>query len=162
VSVRVRCELGRGRAQARALRARASRFLAELGCPRAELSLLIVGDAGMRRLNRRWRHRDRPTDVLSFPLSEPNDGPLLGDVVLSLDTAERRASAAGRRVGDELARYLAHGILHLLGYDHLRKKDARRMARAEARLVEEGLVASGGRKPSRRKGDRARRAGSAP
>ena len=60
---------------------------------------------------------------------------MLGDVVISLDTARRRAREDRRPVRDELARYLAHGLLHLLGHDHLTEPQARRMARAEAKLL---------------------------
>ena len=117
--------------------------------------MLICSDAVIRRLNREWRGRDRATDVLSFPLTEPaGAGPWLGDVVLSLDTAERRARQDARALGAELDRYLAHGILHLLGHDHERAADAARMAAAEERLLRgEGMVgaagAGGGRAPSR-------------
>jgi len=132
----------RGAAPARRLRARAGAFLRALGRPEAELSVLLTTDRRIRGLNRRWRDIDGPTDVLSFPLTEPpGGGPLLGDVVISLDTAVRRARRDGRRVREELDRYLAHGLLHLLGFDHARPAEARRMARREAGLIRaEGLL----------------------
>ncbi|HEX7489786.1 MAG TPA: rRNA maturation RNase YbeY, partial [Anaeromyxobacteraceae bacterium] len=130
----------------RRLRQRARRYLSALGCDRAELSLLVVGDAAMRRLNRAWRGKDQPTDVLSFPAGGP--GALLGDIVISLDTAQRAAREEGRGVGAELDRYLAHGLLHLLGHDHERPVDARRMAEAEDALVGEGMVRAAQRTPS--------------
>ncbi|HYQ81368.1 MAG TPA: rRNA maturation RNase YbeY, partial [Anaeromyxobacteraceae bacterium] len=140
-TVRVASDHPRGAAAARRLRARAGAFLAALGRAGAELSVLLTTDRRIRALNRRWRDIDRATDVLSFPLSEPPGvGPLLGDVVISLDTAVRRARQDGRRVQVELDRYLAHGLLHLLGFDHARPAEARRMARAEVHLVQvEGL-----------------------
>ena len=138
--VRVRSEHARGAAAARRLRERARRYLAALGLQEAELSVLVVDDTAMRALNRRWRGKDRATDVLSFPTSEPNRGPVLGDVVVSLDTARRAALREGSSVGAELDRYLAHGLLHLLGHDHQAPAEAGRMARAEDALVEEGLV----------------------
>jgi probable rRNA maturation factor len=141
VSVEVRSEHARGAAAARRLRSRARAFLAALGRREAELSVLVVGDAAMRRLNRAWRGKDRATDVLSFPAA--GAGGLLGDVVISLDTARRAAREGGRALGAELDRYLAHGILHLLGHDHeASPAAARRMARAEDRLVGEGMVTS--------------------
>jgi probable rRNA maturation factor len=158
--VRVRSQHARGGAAARRLRLRARRFLGALGLTRAELSILIVGDAGMRRINREWRGVDQPTDVLSFPAARPGlpgaPGPgapkggarpahpvLLGDVVISLDTARRRARAEGRPPGAELDRYLAHGLLHLLGFDHRRPREAREMAvREETLLAGEGMVAA--------------------
>jgi probable rRNA maturation factor len=144
VTVHVRSENPRGRAAAARLRARARAFLAALGRQDAELSVLLVGDRTIRALNRRWRKVDRATDVLSFRLAPgPAAGPVLGDVVISLDTALRRARAEGRGVGVELERYLAHGLLHLMGYDHEAPEDARRMARREEDLVRsEGMVGS--------------------
>jgi len=142
--VHVRSEHPRGRTAAARLRVRGRAFLAALGRPGAELSVLLVGDRAIRALNRRWRKVDRATDVLSFPLAQgPGAGPLLGDVVISMDTAARRARAEGRGVAVELERYLAHGLLHLLGYDHEAPEDARRMARREEGLVRtEGMVGS--------------------
>jgi len=110
-----------------------------------ELSLLLVGDGAIRTLNRRWRRRDKATDVLSFPAGP---GPRargglrpLGDVVISVDMAKRRAKADRRGLRQELERYLAHGLLHLLGHDHHRPQDARRMATWEGRLLQgEGMV----------------------
>jgi probable rRNA maturation factor len=140
--VRLASEHPRGRALARRLRARAGAFLRALGRTDAEISLLLVTDGRIRGLNRRWREKDRATDVLSFPLSDPPGvGPVLGDVVMSVDTAARRAHADGRPISKELERYLAHGLLHLLGYDHERPEEARRMAAVEAALArDEGLV----------------------
>lgn len=135
----VRCDHPRGRPAAARLRRRAREFLSELGRDGVELSLSIVGDGEIRELNRAWRGKDAPTDVLSFPLVEPPCGPMLGDVVISLDTAERVAREDGRGVAEELDRYLAHGILHLLGHDHARASEAREMA-----LLEERLLAAGG------------------
>lgn len=103
-----------------------------------ELSIAIVSDREMRALNRRWRRKDRATDVLSFPLREKG---LLGDVVISIDTARRQAREGGWPLSAELRRLLAHGILHCRGYDHGGPAGARRMAAAERRLLgREGLV----------------------
>jgi probable rRNA maturation factor len=135
-------DVERGAPAARRLVGRARVFLAALGRVEGELSILVTGDAGIRRLNRRWRGKDRSTDVLSFPLSDPpGAGPALGDVVISIDTAVRRGGDHARAVRMELDRYLAHGILHLLGFDHERRADAVAMAaREEALLRGEGLV----------------------
>jgi len=97
-----------------------------------ELSIALVTDREMRSLNLRWRKRDRPTDVLSFPLEEPGT---LGDVVISMDTARRQAKDGGWSLAAELRRLLAHGILHCRGYHHGSAADARRMAAAERRLL---------------------------
>ena len=118
---------------------RGRRLLDALRMPDAELSLLLVSDAVMRQLNRDWRGTDRPTDVLSFAQGEgPGGAPsgLLGDVVISIDTARRQAAARAATLGSELDRLLIHGVLHLLGYDHERSPaEARRMQRRERALA---------------------------
>jgi probable rRNA maturation factor len=139
-AVHVRSEHPGGASCGRLLAARARKHLRALGRDGAELSILLVGDKAIRRLNRTWRGKDVATDVLSFPAAGP--GPLLGDVVISLDTARRVAAGEGRALADELERYLAHGILHLLGHDHEKPAQARRMAQAEDALVGEGMVSA--------------------
>jgi probable rRNA maturation factor len=96
------------------------------------LSLSLVGDREMRKLNREWRGKDQPTDVLSFPQLERG---ALGDVVISLETARRQAREGGWPLSVELRRLLAHGIAHCRGYDHDTARSARRMAAAEHRLL---------------------------
>jgi probable rRNA maturation factor len=107
--------------------------------PDAELSILLVSDAEMRKLNRDYRGKDRPTDVLSFAQQEgPGGAPagLLGDVVVSVDTAKRQAAERGATLPREAERLLVHGVLHLLGYDHERSAaEARRMQRRERALA---------------------------
>ena len=98
----------------------------------AELSVALIGDEEMHALNARYRGVDRPTDVLAFALREGEAAKLqpdlLGDVIISLDTAARQANARGIAPADEVRTLLAHGILHLLGYDHERSPaEARRM-----------------------------------
>jgi rRNA maturation RNase YbeY len=112
----------------------ARRLLRALRLSGAELSIVLVSDAEMRRLNQDWRGHDRTTDVLSFPQDEGRNG-LLGDVVISLDTARRQAAEQGTTLGREVDRLLIHGLLHLLGYDHERSPaEARRMRRRERTL----------------------------
>jgi probable rRNA maturation factor len=144
VTVESRSRHPKGAAVARRLARRAAAYLAVLGRPEVEVSVLVVTDGQIRGLNRTWRGKDKATDVLSFPLSDPpGNGPHLGDVVVSLDTATRRAKGERRSLAAELDRYLAHGLLHLLGHDHERPGQARRMARAEADLMGAGgLVAA--------------------
>jgi probable rRNA maturation factor len=108
----------------------------------AELSVVLVDDAEMRRLNATYRRLDRPTDVLAFAMRE-GDGrtlhpEILGDVVISLDTAARQAAARDVPVAAEVRLLLAHGLLHLLGYDHERSPaDARRMFRKQRSLMQQ-------------------------
>jgi probable rRNA maturation factor len=120
------------------LRARARRVLRELERGDRELSIALVDDAEMRRLNAAWRGRDRATDVLAFPLEEgppaARRGWLLGDVVIDVETAARQARARRRSLDDEVARLLVHGALHLVGHDHVRPGEARRMRAEERRL----------------------------
>jgi probable rRNA maturation factor len=117
----------------------AESFLQKLELTGCELSISLVGDHAIRRLNRTWRKKDKATDVLSFPAGEAPKGTpgprQLGDVVISLDTAKLQAKEYERTLESEVARYLAHGLLHLLGHDHERPKDAQKMARAEERLL---------------------------
>lgn len=131
---------------ARRVRARLGALLAALGRPDAGVSVLLTTDARIRTLNRRWRAVDHATDVLSFPADDPpGSGDHLGDLAVSLDTAARRARRAGRRIGEEVDRYLVHGLLHLVGHDHDRPGRARAMARLEDELLgRAGMVTDAG------------------
>jgi probable rRNA maturation factor len=124
----------------RALVATARRLLAAMNEP-ASLSLTLIGDDAMRTLNRDYRGKDAPTDVLSFPLDgatpSANQERLLGDVVISVDTARRQAKAYDAPLQRELYRLLIHGLLHLRGHDHLRAGERRVMEREERRLADE-------------------------
>ena len=92
-------------------------------------------DQTIHELNRQYRNKDRPTDVLSFPLADEVCPTLLGDVVISIDTARRQARQRKRAFADELRALLIHGILHLLGYDHeVSEGEAVRMRRKEREL----------------------------
>jgi len=102
----------------------AQQILSDLGCPDAELSVLIVDDEEIRNINRDYLQRDKPTNVISFAMQEGEGGELhpdlLGDVVISADTAARDAAEVNKPIESELYFLLLHGILHLLGYDHER------------------------------------------
>jgi probable rRNA maturation factor len=97
---------------------------------RGEMALVLAGDSLLHRLNRDYRGKDRPTDVLSFPGEGGEAG--LGDVVISVATAERNARAGGRTLARELDVLALHGFLHVLGYDH--ETDDGTMDRLERRL----------------------------
>ncbi len=125
------------RASARELKARATRMLAALRMPKAELSIVLCDDATIHALNRDYRKKDRPTDVLAFALREGPyaelAGDMLGDVIVSLDTAARQAAEKKVALDRELTMLVAHGLLHLLGYDHRDRTEERRMtARTDA------------------------------
>lgn len=111
-----------------------------MGCPdTTELSISIVGDRAIHRLNLEYLGKDRPTNVISFSLQEGEFGNLsaaLGDVVISADTAAQEAEAAGISPWERVVFLLLHGILHLTGYDHERsgEAEARRMEKKEQEL----------------------------
>jgi len=94
-----------------------------------EVALVLTGERAMRTLNARYRHKDRPTDVLSFPAGGEAG---LGDIVISVPTAARNARRLGRTLPQELDVLALHGFLHVLGYDH--ETDDGTMDRLEARL----------------------------
>ena len=94
-----------------------------LDCQNKEVSILLTGDKDIRRLNKEFRNIDKPTDVLSFP-QDPGEAPsipgekFLGDIAVSLETAETQTREHGLVLKEEIVLLLIHGILHLLGYDH--------------------------------------------
>jgi probable rRNA maturation factor len=97
----------------------AHRALEVLGLSKVELSIALVSDVQIKRLNKLYRNKDKPTDVLSFPIGEKvEDWLILGDIVISVDTAKRQAQELGHSLEEELKRLLVHGLVHLLGYDH--------------------------------------------
>jgi probable rRNA maturation factor len=108
--------------------ARAARGAAS---PASEVSVLFCGDARIRELNRRYRGKDRPTDVLAFPAGPESPG-LLGDIAISVPYAARQARRRREPRAREIDRLLLHGFLHLLGYDH--ETDDGEMEALEARL----------------------------
>ena len=109
-------------------------LLSKAGAKRASLSILLCGDARMKTLNRRFRRIDRPTDVLSFlPFKESPSSSFLGDLVIDVPYAARQARRRGHPVSREVQILLAHGLLHLLGYDH--ETDDGTMFRLQRRLV---------------------------
>ena len=125
-----------------AVRRIADAMLVELELGHAELSILLTNDAEIHALNLAHRAKDKPTDVLSFPLDEGGgaDGRVsgtrvLGDVVISLDTAARQARGRQRELLPEVRFLLAHGLLHLLGYDHANSTEKREMDAMTRRLV---------------------------
>jgi len=98
-----------------------------------EVSLVFVTDSQIRKLNERYRHKNKATDVLSFPMNvKDKRAKLLGDIVISADTAKRDAKKKGIRFEEELKFLLIHGFLHLLGYDHeVSEREKKRMERKE-------------------------------
>jgi probable rRNA maturation factor len=108
---------------------------------RVELTITLTDDAQQLQLNRRYRGEDVSTNVLAFRAWEPGvhatpDAPLLlGDVVLALETVAREANEQAKPFGDHIRHLIVHGVLHLLGYDHLREADAIKMERLETSIL---------------------------
>jgi probable rRNA maturation factor len=112
---------------------KAAAILNALDCPEAELSIVLVDDDEIAALNREYLQRSGPTNVIAFPMQEGAFGEisphLLGDVVISLDTCRRESEEADTPFEERLDQLLIHGILHLLGFDHVTNAaDAERMA----------------------------------
>jgi len=143
-----RNEVKRSGVDARRLKADARKLLKAAGEEGAALSVSLVDDRAIAQLNREHRGKDKPTDVLSFPLYEPEDvsatlpqaqgdNPerLLGDVVISIDTARRQAAEYDAPLQNEINRLLIHGILHVLGHDHEEPAERAVMEAEERRLA---------------------------
>ncbi|MFN2459909.1 MAG: rRNA maturation RNase YbeY [Candidatus Velthaea sp.] len=115
-------------------------LLTAIGERESSISVSFVRDPAMRRLNRAHRGKDAPTDVLSFPLVDVENAfagaeRLLGDVVISVDSARRQAADYDATLEREVERLLIHGVLHLVGHDHLEAEERARMEREERRLA---------------------------
>lgn len=162
MAVAFRADTGRARAGSRAIRADAARILRALGYARCELSVAIVDDAGIRRLNRTFRGKDRATDVLAFsqleergaPPPDPaaiknDDATILGDVVISIDTAAAQARELRVALRARIRALLIHGVLHLVGYDHERSRSDALLMRARERELAAMLAKSRARGAAR-------------
>lgn len=103
-----------------------------------EVSLLFTDDASIRKLNAEWREKDKPTNVLSFPGSDPQGdvyGPLLGDIVFAQETVAREADEMGIEFSDHLSHLIVHGLLHLFDYDHQENDEAELMESLEKAIL---------------------------
>lgn len=100
-------------------------ILKALNLDNVEVSITLTDDETIRQINRDWRGKDKPTDVLSFPMDETVGYryKVLGDVIISIPYAKRQAHQIGLTEREEILRLLIHGILHLLGYDHERSQE---------------------------------------
>jgi probable rRNA maturation factor len=102
----------------------------------AEVSIVLCDDSFIADLNRRWRGIDKPTNVLAFPSgADPSTTSVLGDIVIAYETAAREAAAAEITLRDHVAHLVAHGFLHLVGYDHIDETEAEEMERLEVEIL---------------------------
>ena len=112
----------------------------------AELAIVLTDDSAIRALNRKWRGRDEPTNVLSFPAgaagTATGQAAHLGDIVIAYETSAREASCEGRLFAHHLAHLAVHGYLHLLGFDHETDPEAVVMERLEAEILSQLGVAN--------------------
>jgi len=125
----------RGVSVARRVTRAAERALAALGRPSGAVEILLVDDAEIRRLNATWRGVPRRTDVLAFPMEVPGGGGLVGQIVISIDTAARQARGVGVPLAAELELLVTHGVLHLVGYDDRDPVEARLMHEREREVL---------------------------
>lgn len=127
------------RLEIRLMRKLVEKIFDDLGLQTQEVSITFASDRFVRRLNKKYRGVDTPTDVLAFAMKEgewPEIQPhLLGDVVISVDTAKKQALDLGHSLNRELAILLIHGVLHLIGYDHMRPSEAKRMQALEKKIL---------------------------
>jgi probable rRNA maturation factor len=107
------------------------------GVAEAEVSLAFVDNPTIHRLNQRFLQHDEPTDVLSFPLGEPNSRKLAGELVIGVEVALAQAAERGHDVQAELALYVIHGLLHLCGYDDHEPADAAAMRERERHYLKQ-------------------------
>lgn len=136
-----RSEVPKSGIDTRRLKTVAKHLLREVEEPESALSITLVDDRGIQALNREHRGKDKATDVLSFPLYERGEAAhadgerLLGDIVISVDTARRQAADYDAPLQNEIYRLLIHGILHVLGHDHEESEEREAMEAEERRLA---------------------------
>lgn len=119
------------------LREVARTVLAGEGIKDYEISLAFVDNPTIHRLNKQYLEHDEPTDVLSFPLSDPSAKKLAGELVIGVEVAQEQARSRGHDVAAELALYVIHGLLHLCGYDDKSPREERKMRERERHFLKE-------------------------
>jgi probable rRNA maturation factor len=142
---------------------RAAFAAAELqAAPGAELAIVLSDNAGVRELNRTWRGKDVPTNVLTFPAAAPDEitrATLLGDIVLAFETIVAEAEAEGKTMDDHLVHLVVHGVLHLYGFDHMTEAEAEAMEATERKALASLGIADPYAVPSRVGGSAATHSG---
>jgi probable rRNA maturation factor len=138
LDISVTSPLWRGLPRARPIARETIAAAAESGGPSyGDVSLCLADDSALRALNLSWRGIDKPTNVLSFPAApgRPGEAPMLGDIALAYETLAREAEDLGVPLADHYRHLLAHGFLHLIGYDHETDAEAERMEALETRIL---------------------------
>ena len=145
MSVEIVNKIRRKKISVRRTKRTAQRILGLLNQDRVELSLALVDNQEIKKLNARYRKKDQPTDVLSFPSGEqlPTGIQILGDVVISVEQAEEQAGERRKTLEQEIESLLIHGILHLLGYDHERSRKEAKIMQGLERKISRALCVSG-------------------
>lgn len=126
--------------KAAALAVQKSGYIKKLGKKPVDLTIVLTDDAGIKKLNRTYRGKNKPTNVLSFPMLDWDDvkadpQPHLGDVVIAYETIRREADAQGKSLKAHLLHMVVHGTLHLFEYDHMTEDEAARMERLEVLIL---------------------------
>lgn len=140
MKIRIENQQKRIKISKRPIRTAVSRLMKLVNCDDKEISITLVDDASIQRINKRYLSKDRPTNVISFSLQEGEFGginpEMLGDIIISVDTAERDADRGFFTFNEEILFLIIHGLLHLLGYNHENTTEAniRRMRRKEKEL----------------------------
>jgi probable rRNA maturation factor len=142
LDIRIESDLWKRERDVKALARRAIVEAASVAArSRCEVAVLLTDDPSIRVINADWRGVDAPTNVLSFPAAQSEGGRLfLGDIVLGFETIAAEARAEGKPFAHHFAHLCAHGFLHLLGYDHVRKKDAEVMEATERAILRRLLI----------------------
>jgi probable rRNA maturation factor len=138
IDIRVESDLWKSKRDIKTVARRAIvKAATTVALPKCELSVLLTDDPTIRTINADWRGVDAPTNVLSFPAPGGGDRPFIGDIVLAYQTIAAEARAERKPFAHHFAHLAVHGFLHLLGYDHIRKKDAEIMEAAERGILQQ-------------------------
>ncbi len=106
-----------------------------------KINLVLTSDKNIRKLNKKYRGQDKPTDILSFNLEKPSHHRVVyGEIYISVETSKRQAMEYETTMGEEFLRLICHGLLHLLGYDHVKAGDRRKMKEREKHLLKNLVV----------------------
>ncbi len=148
--IRITCETSKPKVSLPKIKRAAEQILKKIGWKKAGLSVILTSDRKIQKINKLHLKHDRPTDVISFSQLEgrrihypSGQAPFLGDLVISLETTARQAQIYGNSFSYELAFYLCHGILHLMGHDDSTKAQAKKMETMQRKILQKILKQKG-------------------